>query len=80
MGAAALPPITLAPGPDGLLHSWQDSFRRQEPRQRFLIWLYHPLIDWVIHWRWAAFSGAAIVAWVFFPWNWAVRTGCRMEN
>jgi Cu(I)/Ag(I) efflux system membrane protein CusA/SilA len=37
---------------------------------RFLIWLYHPLLDLVIRFRWAVILGAAaIVAWVFFPWN-----------
>ncbi|HZL46038.1 MAG TPA: efflux RND transporter permease subunit, partial [Opitutaceae bacterium] len=42
----------------------------KNPLNRLLIWLYHPLIDFVIRFRWAVIGGAAfIVAWVFFPWN-----------
>jgi copper/silver efflux system protein len=40
------------------------------PLNRFLIWLYHPVIDFVIKWRWALISTAvAAVIWVFLPWN-----------
>jgi Cu(I)/Ag(I) efflux system membrane protein CusA/SilA len=42
----------------------------KNPLNRFLIWIYHPVIDLVIRWRWAVILGAAaLVAWVFFPWN-----------
>ena len=37
--------------------------------------MYHPVIDWVIRWRWTVIlSAAAIVVWVFFPWNWLVTS------
>src|SRR5206468_9268672 len=57
---------------------------------RFLIWLYHPVIDFVIKWRWAVIlAAAALILWVFFPSNylaarllpdgnakeWALRVG-----
>jgi len=37
---------------DGLVHSRQNSEGGKEPINRFLIWLYHPVIDFVIKWRW----------------------------
>jgi Cu(I)/Ag(I) efflux system membrane protein CusA/SilA len=40
------------------------------PINRFLVWLYHPVIDFVIKWRWrVVITAALIVLWVFFPWN-----------
>jgi Cu(I)/Ag(I) efflux system membrane protein CusA/SilA len=73
MGAAALLSITLAPVLMGYFIRGRIPAEEKNPANRFLIWLYHPLIDLVIHWRWAVIFGAgAIVAWVFFPWNWAV--------
>jgi len=45
----------------------------KNPLNRLLIWVYHPVIDWVIRWRWIViFGAAAIVVLVFFPWDWAV--------
>ncbi|MCX6927805.1 MAG: efflux RND transporter permease subunit, partial [Verrucomicrobia bacterium] len=42
----------------------------KNPINRFLIWLYHPVIDFVIKWRWAVVTlAAALIVWVFFPWN-----------
>ena len=73
MGAAALLSITLAPVLMGYFIRGKIPAEEKNPVNRFLIWLYHPLIDFVIHWRWAVlFGAAAIVAWVFFPWTWAV--------
>src|SRR3989454_1430484 len=73
MGAAALLSITLAPVLMGYFIRGRIPAEEKNPLNRFLIWLYHPLIDLVINWRWAViFGAAAIVAWVFFPWNWAV--------
>jgi Cu(I)/Ag(I) efflux system membrane protein CusA/SilA len=73
MGAAALLSITLAPILMGYLIRGKIPAEEKNPINRFLIWLYHPLIDFVIKWRWAViFSAAAIIAWVFFPWNWLV--------
>src|SRR2546428_11591435 len=73
MGAAALLSITLAPVLMGYFIRGRIPAEEKNPVNRFLIWLYHPLIDFVINWRWAViFGAAAIVTWVFFPWNWAV--------
>ena len=42
----------------------------KNPVNRFLIWLYHPVIDFVIRRRWPViFAAAAFVVWVFLPWN-----------
>jgi len=73
MAAAALLSITLAPVLMGYFVRGKIPAEEKNPINRLLIWLYHPLIDFVINWRWAViFGAAAIVTWVFFPWNWAV--------
>jgi Cu(I)/Ag(I) efflux system membrane protein CusA/SilA len=73
MGAAALLSITLAPVLMGYFIRGKMLPEEKNPINRFLIWLYHPLIDFVIKWRWPVIAGAAaIIAWVFFPWNWLV--------
>ncbi len=70
MAAAALLSITLAP----VLMVWLIRGRippeERNPLNRLLIWLYHPVVDFVIRRRWAVVSAAAaLVVWVFFPWN-----------
>ncbi|MSU46486.1 MAG: efflux RND transporter permease subunit [Lacunisphaera sp.] len=70
MAAAALLSITLAPVLMGFFIRGRIPAEEKNPVNRFLIWLYHPMIDLVIKFRWAVIIGAAaIVAWVFFPWN-----------
>jgi Cu(I)/Ag(I) efflux system membrane protein CusA/SilA len=70
MGAAALLSITLAPILMGFFIRGKIPAEEKNPINRFLIWLYHPVIDFVIKWRWpVVFSAAALVVWVFFPWN-----------
>ena len=70
MGAAALLSITLAPILMGFFIRGKIPAEEKNPINRFLIWLYHPVIDFVIKWRWSViFSAAALIVWVFFPWN-----------
>jgi copper/silver efflux system protein len=70
MAAAALLSITLAPVLMGYFIRGRLPPEEKNPINRFLRWVYHPLIDWVIRWRWPVILGAAcIVAWVFLPWN-----------
>ena len=70
MAAAALLSITLAPVLMGFFIRGKIPAEEKNPINRFLMWLYHPLIDLVIRRRWAVIWGAvAIIAWVFFPWN-----------
>jgi Cu(I)/Ag(I) efflux system membrane protein CusA/SilA len=70
MAAAALLSITLAPILMGFFVRGKIPAEERNPINRFLIWLYHPAIDFVIKWRWAVvFTAAALVVWVFFPWN-----------
>jgi copper/silver efflux system protein len=71
MAAAALLSITLAP----ILMGWfiRGKIPREEknPINRFLIWIYHPVINFVVKWRWAVIIGAGVlIVWVFLPWNW----------
>ncbi len=73
MGAAALLSITLAPILMGYFIRGKIPAEEKNPINRILIWLYHPLIDFVIKWRWLVIIGAgAVIAWVFCPWNWLV--------
>ena len=70
MGAAALLSITLAPILMGFFIRGKIPAEEKNPINRFLIWLYHPVIDFVIKWRWSViFTAAALVVWVFLPWN-----------
>ena len=70
MAAAALLSITLAPVLMGFFIRGKIPSEEKNPINRFFIWLYHPVIDFVIRWRWQVVSAAAaIVIWVFFPWN-----------
>ena len=70
MGAAALLSITLAPILMGLFIRGKIPSEEKNPINRFLIRLYHPVIDFVIKWRWPVlFTAAALIVWVFLPWN-----------
>jgi Cu(I)/Ag(I) efflux system membrane protein CusA/SilA len=70
MGAAALLSITLAPVLMGFLIRGKIPAEEKNPINRFLIWLYHPVIDFVIKWRWAVVATAVLlIVWVFLPWN-----------
>ncbi|MCX6992533.1 MAG: efflux RND transporter permease subunit [Kiritimatiellaeota bacterium] len=70
MAAAAILSITLAPILMGFFIRGRIPHEEQNPINRFLIWLYHPVIDFVIKWRWAVIvTAAALIIWVFLPWN-----------
>ncbi len=70
MAAAALLSVTLAPILMGYFIRGRIPAEERNPINRFLIWLYHPVIDFVIRRRWIVIASAAlIVAWVFLPWN-----------
>ncbi len=70
MAAAALLSVTLAPILMGFFIRGKILPEEKNPLNRLLIWFYHPLLDWIIRWRWAVIlSAGAIVVWVFFPWN-----------
>ena len=73
MAAAALLSITLAPVLMGFFIRSRVLPEERNPINRVLVWLYHPVIDWVIaHRRAVILTAFLIVLWVFFPWNWAV--------
>jgi Cu(I)/Ag(I) efflux system membrane protein CusA/SilA len=70
MAAAALLSITLAPILMGFFIRGKLPAEEKNPINRLLLWLYHPLIDWVIRWRKTVIAVAVLlVVWVFFPWN-----------
>ena len=70
MAAAALLSITLAPVLMGYLIRGRVRPEEENPINRFFVRIYHPVIDFVIQWRWVVIAGAAaVVVWVFFPWN-----------
>jgi Cu(I)/Ag(I) efflux system membrane protein CusA/SilA len=71
MAAAALLSITLAPILMGWFIRGQIPREEKNPINRFLIWIYHPVINFVVKWRWPVIITAAVlVMWVFLPWNW----------
>ena len=70
MAAAALLSITLAPVLMGWFIRGKIPSEEINPLNRLLIWIYHPLLDFVIRRLWAViFSAGAIIVWVFLPWN-----------
>ena len=70
MAAAAVLSITLAPVLMGFFIRGRIPAEEKNPINRCLIWLYHPLLDFIIRWRRAVvFIAIALVVWVFFPWN-----------
>src|SRR5579859_6743803 len=70
MAASAILSVTLAPILMGLFIRGKIPSEEKNPINRFLIWLYHPVIDFVIKWRWpVVFTAASLIVWVFFPWN-----------
>jgi Cu(I)/Ag(I) efflux system membrane protein CusA/SilA len=70
MAAAALLSITLAPVLMGWFIRGKIPAEAKNPINRLLIWIYRPVLDFVIRRRWTVIIGAAlIVVWVFFPWN-----------
>ena len=70
MATAALLSITLAPVLMGLFIRGRIPAEEKNPLNRLLVWIYHPLLDFVIRFRWAVIGAAAlIVAWVFLPWD-----------
>ncbi len=70
MAAAALLSITLAPILMGYFIRGKIPAEERNPLNRFLVWLYHPVIDCVIRHRRAVVATAALlVLWVFFPSN-----------
>ena len=76
MAAAALLSITLAPVLMGWFIRGRIPSEEKNPLNRLLIWIYHPILNFVVKWRWAVIIGATVtVIWVFLPWNWlASRT------
>src|SRR5512143_2901966 len=70
MASAAILSITLAPILMGFFIRGKIPAEEKNPINRFLIWLYHPVIDFVIQWRWIVVTiAAALIVWVFLPWN-----------
>ena len=70
MAAAALLSITLAPVLMGWLIRGNIPAEERNPLNRLLIWIYQPLLNFVIRWRKSVILGACLlVAWVFLPWN-----------
>ena len=70
MAAAALLSITLAPVLMVFFIRGRPVPESRNPVNRFLIWLYHPVIDHVIRHRYAVVvTAAVIVLGVFLPWN-----------
>jgi Cu(I)/Ag(I) efflux system membrane protein CusA/SilA len=76
MAAAALLAVTLAPVLISLFLRGKIRPEQRNPMNRILVWMYHPMIDLVIRFRWKVIGLAFLtVASVFFPWNaWVVQS------
>ncbi|NIQ97008.1 MAG: efflux RND transporter permease subunit, partial [Desulfuromonadales bacterium] len=73
MGAAALLSITLVPVLMGWFIRGKIPKEEKNPINRFLIWIYHPVVDFVIKFRWGVLVAAlAITASIAIPLK---RTG-----
>jgi Cu(I)/Ag(I) efflux system membrane protein CusA/SilA len=73
MAAAALLSITLAPVLMGWFIRGRIPSEEKNPLNRLLIWIYHPVLNFVVKRRWAVIIAAgAVIVWVFLPWNWLV--------
>jgi Cu(I)/Ag(I) efflux system membrane protein CusA/SilA len=71
MAAAALLSITLAPVLMGWFIRGKIPSEEKNPLNRLLIWIYHPVLYFVVKWRWAVIlTTGVIIVWVFMPWNW----------
>jgi copper/silver efflux system protein len=71
MAAAALLSITLAPVLMGWFIRGKIPSEEKNPLNRLLVWIYHPVLYFVVKWRWQVIiTAAVIVIWVFLPWNW----------
>jgi len=81
MAAAALLSITLAPVLMGWFIRGKIPKEEKNPINRFLIWLYHPVVDLAVKYRWpVVVGGGLIVGWVFFPWNRIVVEGLERRS
>jgi len=70
MAAAALLSITLAPVLIGWFIRGKIPKEERNPINHFLIWLYKPVVDLAIRYRWlVVICGVLLVGWVFLPWN-----------
>ena len=70
MAAAALLSITLAPVLMGWFIRGKIPKEEKNPINRFLIWLYKPVVDFAVKFGWlVVVGGGLVVGWVFFPWN-----------
>jgi Cu(I)/Ag(I) efflux system membrane protein CusA/SilA len=70
MAAAALLSITLAPVLMGWFIRGKIPKEERNPINHFLIWLYKPVVDLAIRYRWlVVICGVLLVGWVFLPWN-----------
>jgi copper/silver efflux system protein len=70
MAAAALLSITLAPVLMGWFIRGKIPKEEKNPINHFLIWVYKPVVDLAIKYRWlVVICGGLLVGWVFLPWN-----------
>src|SRR6266581_189838 len=70
---AALLGVTLVPVLMMLFVRGKITPEAKNPVNRFLIWAYQPFVHFVLRFRWLSLIvGFVLVAWVFFPWRFAV--------
>ncbi len=81
MAAAALLSITLAPVLMGWFIRGKIPAEEKNPLNRALIWIYHPVLNFVIrHRKGVIVAALLVIAWVFLPWNWMVGQASRLPG
>jgi len=61
MAAAALLSITIVPILMGYLIRGRILPEAQNPVNRFLIWIYRPVLKWAMRWRWLVLAASALI-------------------
>jgi len=70
MAAAALLSVTVAPVLMGYFIRGRILPEEKNPINRILMWIYHPVLNFVVRFRWFVIMAAfVVVVWVFLPWN-----------
>ncbi len=70
MGAAALLSITLIPVLMGYFIRGRIPSEKRNPINRFLNWIYHPMLEWAMRWKWLTLVAAIIaIAITIIPFN-----------
>ncbi len=61
MGAASILSVTMVPVAMGLFIRGRIHAEHRNPVYRFLVWIYRPVLEWVLRYRWPVLAGAVSI-------------------